>query len=66
MWKKIKWKNAVAKACCLVLSVLFIIQGSGVSVLASDYWPEGTEVVSPNAIVMELSTGTILYEKNSL
>jgi len=28
------------------------------------YWPEGPEVTSASAIVMELSSGTILYEKN--
>ena len=28
------------------------------------YWPEGPEVSSSSAIVMEYSTGTILYEKN--
>lgn len=30
----------------------------------NDYWPEGPQVQSEAAIVMELSTGTILYEKN--
>lgn len=66
MWKKEKWKSMISKACCLVVSALFMIQGSAAPVLASDYWPEGTEVLSPNAIVMELTTGTVLYEKNSL
>lgn len=66
MWKKEKWKSVISKACCLVISALFMIQGSVLPVLASDYWPEGAEILSPNAIVMELSTGTILYEKNSL
>lgn len=66
MWKKEKWKSVIFKACCLVISAMFMIQGSVLPVLASDYWPEGPEIISPNAIVMELSTGTILYEKNSL
>lgn len=30
----------------------------------SGYWPEGPEVAANSAIVMEYSTGTILYEKN--
>ncbi len=29
------------------------------------YWPEGPQIDSPNAIVMEVNTGTVLYEKNS-
>ena len=35
-------------------------------VQAADFWPEGPEVQSASAIVMEASTGTILYEKNSM
>lgn len=30
----------------------------------TQYWPAGPEVVSSSAIVMEASTGTVLYEKN--
>ncbi len=30
----------------------------------NQYWPEGPEVVSNAAIVMEAETGTVLYEKN--
>ena len=33
------------------------------TVSASEYWPEPPEIESMSAIVMELSTGTILYEK---
>lgn len=33
-------------------------------VSADAYWPVGPEVQSESAIVMEVSTGTILYEKN--
>ena len=29
------------------------------------YWPEGPQVNSPCAVVMEVNTGTVLYEKNS-
>lgn len=29
------------------------------------YWPEGPQINSPNAVVMEVNTGTVLYEKNS-
>ena len=29
------------------------------------YWPEGPQINSPCAVVMEVNTGTMLYEKNS-
>ena len=34
-------------------------------VKAAEYWPQEPETESPNAIVMEESTGTVLYDKNS-
>lgn len=37
-------------------------QASGAEEL---YWPSGVEVDAPCAIVMEASTGTVLYEKNA-
>lgn len=35
------------------------------SVSAEVYWPEGLTIATPNAIVMEAETGTILYEKDA-
>ena len=32
-------------------------------VKAADYWPDAPETLSPSVILMEESTGTILYEK---
>lgn len=61
MRKKGKWKKTLAAA----LSVLCLLQINPVKAQASDYWPEGPETVSPSVIVMEASTGTVLYEKNS-
>ena len=29
------------------------------------YWPEGPQINAPCAVVMEVNTGTVLYEKNS-
>ncbi|MCR5677184.1 MAG: tRNA (guanosine(46)-N7)-methyltransferase TrmB [Agathobacter sp.] len=34
-------------------------------VQAEEYWPTGVTVESGNAIVMEVNTGTVLYEKNA-
>lgn len=37
---------------------------NNLEVSAAEYWPDNLSVQSPAAIVMELETGTILYEKN--
>ena len=34
-------------------------------VKADEYWPEGPDIQTPSAVVMEVNTGTVLYEKNS-
>lgn len=54
-------KNVVS----LLLGVVMALQISAQAVSAADYWPEGLDTTSPSAIVMEMSTGTVLYEKNS-
>lgn len=53
------------KVMSLVLGAAFALQIATPVVQAADYWPEGINTTSPSAIVMEMSTGTILYEKNS-
>lgn len=62
MFEKRKWKKIV----CVVLSLLFFMPMMSVTVSASEYWPEGPFVESPSVILMEASTGTILYQKESL
>ena len=47
----------------LLVSVLFLTSFP-INVQAKEYWPEINKVDSPSAIVMEINTGTILYEKN--
>lgn len=47
--------------CCFVGLLGINIQ----KVKAAEYWPQDPETESPNAIVMEESTGTVLYDKNS-
>ena len=49
----------------LVLGTVCFLQLMVQRVDAAQYWPEDVNVNSPNAIVMEMNTGTILYEKNS-
>lgn len=60
MYRAKSWKKWI----CLVLSFLFLLQVNPTEVSAAEYWPEGPEVESPSVILMEMSTGTILYEKN--
>lgn len=53
------------KLICIVLSVLCLLQIQPTEVSAAEYWPEGPDVESPSVILMEMSTGTVLYEKNA-
>ena len=66
MHKTERTKKWMLRAGAILFALLMMIQIGAYPVQASEYWPEGTEIASPNAIVMELSTGTILYEKESL
>lgn len=59
-------KKTCMRVFGMVLAVFLLLQGVTVRAASSAYWPEGPETQSPNAIVMELSTGTILYEKESM
>jgi D-alanyl-D-alanine carboxypeptidase len=60
--KRIKWKKAVAA----VLACAFVLAGTPPQqVQAKDYWPKAPSVSSKSAILMEVNTGTVLYEKKS-
>lgn len=60
MPRGMNWKKVI----CMMLSVLCLLQMQPTEVSAAEYWPEGPEVESPSVILMEMSTGTVLYEKN--
>lgn len=60
-----KFKNRWKKAACLILTIISAVCLGKVDVKAADYWPDALETLSPGVILMEESTGTILYEKNS-
>lgn len=49
---------------CL-LSAVCVLQTGTMKIEAEEYWPEGPEIETPSAIVMEVQTGTVLYEKNA-
>ena len=51
--------------CLLAVLILFTyVVFFPERVAAAAYWPEGIEIESQSAVVMEESTGTILYQKN--
>ena len=55
-------KNRWKKAACLILTIISTVCLGKVDVKAADYWPDAPETLSPSVILMEESTGTILYE----
>ena len=59
------FKNRWKKAAGLILTILTVVQLSAVKVEAADYWPDAPQTASPSIMLMEESTGTVLYEKNS-
>lgn len=63
---KIDIKKIRKKAIGFISAIAITICSFPASASASElqYWPQGPEVQSSAAIVMELSTGLILYEKN--
>ena len=58
-------KSIRKKVGCFILVVFTLITSSSVSVKAEAYWPEGPWIETPSAIVMEVNSGAVLYEKNS-
>ena len=48
----------------MILTIISTVCLGKVDVKAADYWPDAPETLSPGVILMEESTGTILYEKN--
>lgn len=58
MKKKKRWIS-------LLLAAVTLFQINTLPVKAEAYWPEGPAVAGDSAIVMEASTGTVLYEKNA-
>lgn len=59
---KIKWN--LKRACGLVFGIFLMAAALPKQVMAADYWPEAPEVDAQSAIVMEQSTGTVIYDKN--
>ena len=62
IYKKIKKYTAGIMA---VVSIFGCTLAQTIPIKAEEKWPEGPQINSPCAIVMEVNTGTVLYEKNS-
>lgn len=62
MFHRKSWKKKI----CMLLSAVCLIAASPAEVKAADYWPEAPVVDSPSVILMEMNTGAVLYEKNSM
>lgn len=61
----LKRKSIAIRVVCCLLAMITIFSLSHTEVKAEGIWPEGPKVNAPSAIVMELNSGAILYEKNS-
>ena len=59
MKKQNRWKRLLAG----VLAGLSLLPAVPQMAQAKEYWPDGISAASPSTIVMEVNTGTILYEK---
>lgn len=55
-----RWK----RVSCAIFALLFLLT-EPIDVKADMYWPEGPSINTPSAIVIEVNSGAILYEKNS-
>lgn len=52
------------RGICAVLAAILILT-TPMSAKAEVYWPEGPSIDTPSAIVIEINSGAVLYEKNS-
>lgn len=62
---KRKFKLAVQTAIVLTAIFVGILPMHAYADVPKGQWPEGPQLSSPCAVVMEVNTGTVLYEKNA-
>lgn len=58
---QVLWKRAASA----LLAAICVLTAAPGSVRAEEYWPEGPAINCPSAVVMEVNTGTVLYERDS-
>lgn len=59
--RKSRWK----RIACAIFAVLIFVTAMPTEAKANVYWPESPSITTPSAIVMEVNSGAVLYEKNS-
>ncbi|MCR5784956.1 MAG: D-alanyl-D-alanine carboxypeptidase [Eubacterium sp.] len=57
--------KSFGKILSVFLALSMVISVYSVPVYADESWPSDVDIESPSAIVMDISTGTVLYEKNA-
>lgn len=62
--KKKSKKKRFAKGLAWFVAVVACVFSESIPIKAADYWPQEIEIASPCAMVMEMNTGAVLYEKN--
>ena len=60
----IKRKSRWYRGLCAVVASLLLFSAPA-EAKADVYWPEGPSIVSPSAMVIEVNSGAVLYEKNA-
>lgn len=50
---------------CILAGIMCLLPMVQMTAQAEDYWPSGPQIEGGAAVVMEASTGTVLYEKNA-
>ena len=58
--RKSRWKRGISAA----MAAIFLL-AIPTDAKADVYWPEGPSINTPSAIVIEVNSGAVLYEKNS-
>lgn len=58
--RKSRWKRGISAALATFMLLTIPTEAK-----ADVYWPDGPSISAPSAIVMEVNSGAILYEKNS-
>lgn len=58
------FRKRIAMTMAGLITIIGILGTESIDVKAEDYWPSNVNADSGAAVVMEVETGTILYEKN--
>lgn len=57
--------STIQRRALALLFAICILAAFPQKAQAEDYWPEGPKINCPNAVVIEVNTGTVLYKKKS-